>query len=172
MLPSASVAPCGTCSGSPVAVPGMFQTSQCSWSSVVPFDATSGSCISSTKLAVPAGALVHFSSGDICSPACVYLAGISVPSAHPLVVNVMGGAAGAPPRAGGFCAAPVAAANIIPRVITFIFIALIGPVLQFFIESSSRLPSKPLERFAADLGRHRMATVEFTICHVVSKRFQ
>src|SRR4051794_26925028 len=114
MLPSGSDDPCGTCSGNPVAVPGMFHTSQCSWSSVVPASDTSGSCMSSTKLCVLGGGFVQLSWGETCSAAWVYFTGISSPSGQPLVVNVIEGGAGAAPRAGtcGACAAEFAAMAI------------------------------------------------------------
>ena len=57
--------------------------------------ATSGSRMFSTKLTVPAGTFVHVSAGDTCSPACVYLSGITPPSGNAVVVSVRGGAAGA-----------------------------------------------------------------------------
>src|SRR5438552_10680486 len=90
----------------------MFQTSQCTWSSVVRLRATSRSCMCSTKLTVFGGALVQVSAGETCSPACVYLAGIWAPSGNAVDVNTIGGlaVAGAPPRwppcaaAAGFCA--------------------------------------------------------------------
>jgi hypothetical protein len=49
------------------------------------------------KLTVPAGVFVHEIAGDVCSPACVYFAGMSAPSAKPVTVITMGFAAGAPP---------------------------------------------------------------------------
>src|SRR5688572_23235360 len=56
----------------------------------------------STKLTVPAGTFAHVSAGDTCSPAWVYLSGITPPSGNAVVVSVRGGAAGA---AAGACPA-------------------------------------------------------------------
>jgi hypothetical protein len=94
MLPSASFSPFGTFSGNPVAVPGMFHTSQCTWSSVVLFRATSGSCMWRKKVTVPGGVLVQLRAGDTCSPACVYFTGIGSPSGHAGVVRVIAGLGG------------------------------------------------------------------------------
>jgi len=86
----------GTFSGSPLAVPGMFQMIQWVWSSVVLFLATSGSCIYKKKVWVLAGVLAQSSLGETTlSPATwVYLWGISVPSANAELVSVKGGPAG------------------------------------------------------------------------------
>src|ERR1043165_6646047 len=97
-LPSGS-SPCATPSCSPVAVPGMFQISQCVMSIFEPLLSTgSGSCISSTKLCVPIGTCDHLSSGDgdIGPPACVYLSGITPPSSKAVVVISSGGGRGGP----------------------------------------------------------------------------
>lgn len=60
-----------------------------------------------TNVTVPAGTLVHVSAGESCSPACVYLMGITPPSGHAEVASVSGvGRGGA---AGGVCACAVAA---------------------------------------------------------------
>src|SRR6478752_890333 len=100
-LPSGRVS-AGTPSGKPVAVPGMFQISQCVMSILEPLLSTgSGSCISSTKLCVPIGTCDHLSSGDgdIGPPACVYLSGITPPSSKAVVVISSGGGRGGPPGA-------------------------------------------------------------------------
>src|ERR1700748_2201137 len=78
----------GTFSGKVVLWPGMFHTIQCKLSSEVLFNARSTSCIQSTKLCVPAGTLVQLRSGDVDSGFnCVYLSGITVPSANAVVVK-------------------------------------------------------------------------------------
>src|SRR5262249_26564959 len=58
-------------------------------SSLPPAIGASGSCTIRTKLAAPSGTLLHASGGDTSSPACVYLIGIVVPSAHAPVVSVI-----------------------------------------------------------------------------------
>src|SRR5215467_4673953 len=140
-LPSGRVS-AGTPSGKPVAVPGMFQISQCVMSILEPLLSTgSGSCISSTKLCVPIGTCDHFSSGDgdIGPPACVYLSGITPPSSNAVVVISSGGGRGGgapPPGAGCPCAdtcpdqakmAPVASSPIVELSRCF-FIVLTPPI--------------------------------------------
>src|SRR5687767_656373 len=65
----------------------MFQTIQCSMSSVPCPTAASTSCAMTTKLVVLSGTLLHASGGDTDAPACVYLTGIVPPSLHAVVVN-------------------------------------------------------------------------------------
>src|SRR5438477_12958578 len=72
----------------------MFQTIQCGCVSVPRCTETSGSSMLTTKLTVPSGTFVHLSSGDTCSPACVYLTGICWPSGQAVVVRIIGGARG------------------------------------------------------------------------------
>src|SRR5262249_18138193 len=86
----------------------MFHTSQCVMSIFDPLLSTgSGSCMSRTKLCVPAGTCDHFSSGDgeVGPAAWVYLSGMTPPSSHADEVMMSGGVAGPrpPPRwpAGG-----------------------------------------------------------------------
>src|SRR3954469_14965412 len=98
-VPSGSSATGITPSGSPVDVPGMFHTSQYVTSRMLRWSATSGSCISSTKLCVPIGTCVHLSSGE--TPICpTNFAGMTPPSSNDVVVMTSGGAAGPrpPPR--------------------------------------------------------------------------
>jgi hypothetical protein len=81
----------------------MFQINQCVMSIFEPLLRTgSGSCISRTKLCVPAGTCVHFSSGDTAAlpAAIVYLSGMTPPSSQAVVVMSSGGVAGPrpPPR--------------------------------------------------------------------------
>src|SRR5262249_21368904 len=98
LVPSGS-SPAATPSGNPVDVPGMFQTSQCVISIFEPRLSTgSGSCISSTKLCVPAGTCDHFCGGEgaVGPAACVYLPGITPPS--PQAEGVMRGGGVAGPR--------------------------------------------------------------------------
>src|SRR5437868_15457988 len=78
----------------------MFHTSQCVMSIFEPLLSTgSGSCISRTKLCVPAGTWDHFNSGDTAAAAAiVYLSGMTPPSCHAVVVMISGGAAGPRPR--------------------------------------------------------------------------
>src|SRR5262245_46943001 len=98
----------------------MFQINQCVMSIFEPLARTgSGSCISRTKLWVPAGTCDHFSSGDTAAlpAAIVYLSGMTPPSSHAVVVMSSGGVAGPrpPPRcpapAGGGVWAAAAAAD-------------------------------------------------------------
>src|SRR4029079_13108482 len=92
--------PCGTFSCSPVALPGMFQISQCVMSIFEPLCSTgSGSCISSTKLGVPGGTCDHLSSGDgaVGPAAWVYLSGITPPSSHAGEGMLSGGTCGPRP---------------------------------------------------------------------------
>ena len=81
----------------------MFQTSQCTWSSVVRLRATSGSRICTTKLWVAAGALVQTSCGEMPRSACctwVCRFGITPPSGNAGVDNTIGGDAGPRPPCG------------------------------------------------------------------------
>src|SRR5262245_47176782 len=62
------------------------------------------SCMLSTNDCVPAGAFIHLISGEVPSPgaapgaAWLNSTGICPPSAKPVIVMVIGGPAGAPPR--------------------------------------------------------------------------
>src|SRR5947208_15357837 len=140
----------------------MFQTSQCTWSSVVRLRATSGSCMCSTKLAVFGGALVQVSAGETCSPACVYLAGIGAPSANAVVFKVIAGPAGAPPArwppwppAGGVCAASApmttAATNIADAIDRVHRIRCVLPLQADCRISDFRFQTSDFFRFIADL---------------------
>ena len=96
-IPFGSCAPSGIPSGSPFSVAGMFQTSQCTWSSVVRLRATSGSRIWTTKLCVAAGAFVQTSCGEMPRSACctcVWRFGITPPSGNAGVDSTIGGPAG------------------------------------------------------------------------------
>src|SRR5213593_4169669 len=89
-VPSGSSPPDFIPSGRPVAVPGTFHTIQCGCVSVPRCTATSGSSMLTTKLSVPAGTLVHLSSGEVWSPACVYFGGITPPSGQAVVDSTIG----------------------------------------------------------------------------------
>src|SRR5215211_2948733 len=85
----------------------MFQTIQCGCVSVPRWIATSGSSMLTTKVCVPSGTFVHLSSGDTCSPACVYFTGIWLPSGHAEVVSTIGGGRWAGGVVGVTCACAV-----------------------------------------------------------------
>src|SRR5664279_4510416 len=101
MVPSGSCAAVGTFSGNARAAAGMLKAIQCSASAEPLFGATSGSCMISAKLAVPAGTLSQLRAGDtgVVVLAWVYLSGMTPPSVNAELVSVMGvtggGAAGA-----------------------------------------------------------------------------
>src|SRR6185436_14393963 len=99
-------------SGKVVTVGGIFQTSQCNWSSVVRLRETSRSCMCSTKLCVAGGALVHVRAGEIWSPAWVYLGGMTAPSWNAVLVSVIAGAGGPPAR----CPPPAGACALITTI--------------------------------------------------------
>src|SRR5262245_61994062 len=132
-------------SGNPVAVAGMFQTIQCGCVSVPRCTETSGSSILRTKLCVPAGTFVHLSSGETCSPACVYFGGICPPSAHAVVVRVIGAGRGWAPPAGFWARAAEAAASVKAAIIILI--------LEYDNISHRRLLEEPLELVLRLIGR-------------------
>ena len=69
----------------------MLNAIQCSTSVEPLFSATSGSCMISAKLIVPAGALSQLKAGDTgVALAWVYLSGMTAPSANAALVSVMG----------------------------------------------------------------------------------
>ena len=79
----------GNSSASEVAPPGIFQTIQCSMSSVPLPIATSRSCTISTKLTVLSGAPLHASGGESSWPGCAYFSGMRAPSANADDVSVI-----------------------------------------------------------------------------------
>src|SRR5215469_7962740 len=90
-VPSGSPAVVGTFSGSDRAVAGILNAIQCSTSVEPLFGAVSGSCMMSAKLMVPVGALSQLKAGDtgVVLLACVYLSGMTPPSAKAVLLNVM-----------------------------------------------------------------------------------
>src|SRR5262249_50392508 len=91
MVPSGSEAVVGTFSGSPRAVAGILNAIQCRTSPVPLFSATSGSCMISAKLMVPAGTFSQLKAGETGDVlAWVYLSGMTAPSAKAELVSVMG----------------------------------------------------------------------------------
>src|ERR1700749_3083949 len=90
-VPSARLAVVGTFSGKDRAVAGILNAIQCSTSAEPLFGAVSGSCMMGAKLMVPAGTFSQLKAGDTGMVlACVYLSGMTAPSAKAELVRVMG----------------------------------------------------------------------------------
>src|SRR5580698_6534988 len=136
MVPSGSFGSADCPPVSSVAVPGMLKAIQCVTSSVFFPIATSGSCMSSTKVTVPAGTFFHSSLGETgLGSACVNLLGITPPSSKSGDESASPGGAGplplppppGPPPGGGPCpkAVPMpAASRMVPNAIVVLIIFL------------------------------------------------